>query len=119
MRPNVGMANNCSREILSISILLLPCVHVSISFNLMLILSLQPQASCNSLHELDLASLINDDALSLVSSKGYWRNAWKVDLKTYEENDILGFSTPWSRLDSSSTKDVKAVTSHVVLKSLK
>ncbi len=85
----------------------------------MLILSLQPQPSCNSLYELDLASLINDDALSLVSSKGYWRNAWKVDLKTYEENDILGFSTPWSRLDSSSTKDVKAVTSHVVLKSLK
>ncbi|KAL7428129.1 hypothetical protein ACHAXH_003607, partial [Discostella pseudostelligera] len=75
--------------------------------------------SCNSLHELDLASLINDDALSLVSSKGYWRNAWKVDLKTYKENDILGFSTPWSRLDSSSTKDMKAVTSHVVLKSLK
>ncbi len=75
--------------------------------------------SCNSLHELDIASLINDAALSLVSSKGYWRNAWKVDLSTYEENEIAGFSTPWSRLNSSSKKDAKAVTSHVVLKSLK
>ena len=57
--------------------------------------------------------------LSLVSSKGYWRNAWKVNLNTYEENDIAGFSTPWTRLDRAAKKDVKAVTSHVVLKSLK
>lgn len=77
------------------------------------------QPSCNSLHELDLALLINDAALSLVSSKGYWRNAWKVDLEIFEENDIIGFSTPWSRLNSSLKKEIAAETSHVVIKSLK
>lgn len=118
MRPDVRMANKYSRKSEIISSI---ATYMHIESSILIVHShpFIPQPSCNSLHELDLASSINDAALSLVSSKGYWRNAWKVDLKTYEDNDIVGFSTPWSRLDSASKKEVKAVASHVVLKSLK
>ena len=37
------------------------------------------QPTCNSLHEMDISSLLYDMAFSLVSNKGYWRSAWKID----------------------------------------
>jgi len=40
--------------------------------------------SCNSVHEMDMPFLLNKDAYSLVSEKGFWRNAWKVDMKVAE-----------------------------------
>ena len=37
--------------------------------------------SCNSIHELDLAKIGEDngDDFNLFGTKGYWRNAWRVD----------------------------------------
>jgi len=55
--------------------------------------------SCNSMHEMDMPSLLNKEAYSLVSNKGFWRNAWKVDMKVAEN----GMSP----------------VSHIVIKSLK
>ena len=40
--------------------------------------------TCNSLHEMDMPFLVNKEAYSLVSNKGFWRNAWKVDMKIAE-----------------------------------
>ena len=40
--------------------------------------------SCNSEHEMDMPFLLNKDAYSLVSEKGFWRNAWKVDMEVAE-----------------------------------
>lgn len=40
--------------------------------------------SCNSVHEMDMPYLLNKDAYSLVSEKGFWRNAWNVDMKVAE-----------------------------------
>ena len=55
--------------------------------------------SCNSIHEMDMPHLLNEEAYSLVSNKGYWRNAWKVDMNVAEN----GMSP----------------VSHIVIKSLK
>lgn len=37
--------------------------------------------SCNAMHEMDMASMgqKNGDFFSLFGTKGYWRNAWRVD----------------------------------------
>ena len=40
--------------------------------------------TCNSLHEMDMPFLLNKEAYSLVSNKGFWRNAWNVDMKIAE-----------------------------------
>ena len=40
--------------------------------------------TCNSLHEMDMPFLLNKEAYSLVSNKGFWRNAWKVDMSVVE-----------------------------------
>jgi len=40
--------------------------------------------SCNSVHEMDMPFLLNKEAYSLVSEKGFWRNAWKVDMNVAE-----------------------------------
>ena len=43
--------------------------------------------TCNSLHEMDMPFLLNKEAYSLVSNKGFWRNAWNVDM-TIAENGM-------------------------------
>eukprot|EP00573_Skeletonema_grethae_P002962 CAMPEP_0201687076 /NCGR_PEP_ID=MMETSP0578-20130828/1281_1 /ASSEMBLY_ACC=CAM_ASM_000663 /TAXON_ID=267565 /ORGANISM="Skeletonema grethea, Strain CCMP 1804" /LENGTH=594 /DNA_ID=CAMNT_0048171199 /DNA_START=94 /DNA_END=1878 /DNA_ORIENTATION=- len=40
--------------------------------------------SCNSVHEMDMPFLLNKDAYSLVSEKGFWRNAWNIDMNVAE-----------------------------------
>lgn len=40
--------------------------------------------SCNSIHEMDMPHLLNQEAYSLVSNKGYWRNAWKINMDVAE-----------------------------------
>lgn len=40
--------------------------------------------SCNSVHEMDVPLLLNGEAYSLVTDKGFWRNAWKIDLDVAE-----------------------------------
>jgi hypothetical protein len=40
--------------------------------------------SCNSVHEMDMPYLLTKEAYSLVSEKGFWRNAWKVDMNVAE-----------------------------------
>jgi hypothetical protein len=40
--------------------------------------------TCNSLHEMDMPFLLNKEAYSLVSNKGFWRNAWNVDMNVAE-----------------------------------
>lgn len=40
--------------------------------------------TCNSLHEMDMPFLLNKEAYSLVSNKGFWRNAWNVDMSVAE-----------------------------------
>ena len=40
--------------------------------------------SCNSVHEMDMPTLLNQKAYSLVSDKGFWRNAWNVDMNVAE-----------------------------------
>mmetsp|Transcript_29355 Transcript_29355/g.45403 ORF Transcript_29355/g.45403 Transcript_29355/m.45403 type:complete len:618 (+) Transcript_29355:56-1909(+) len=40
--------------------------------------------TCNSLHEMDMPFLLNKEAYSLVSNKGFWRNAWNVDMQIAE-----------------------------------
>jgi len=42
--------------------------------------------TCNSLHEMDVSSLLHSSAFSLVSSKGHWRNAWKVNITRVDPN---------------------------------
>ena len=39
--------------------------------------------SCNGMHEMDLAALGEEDGdyFDLFGTKGYWRNAWRVDVK--------------------------------------
>lgn len=67
------------------------------------------QPTCNSLHEVDMNALLREKAFSLVSSKGFWRNAWKIDVASGSSN------SPTTEVSSDG-----AVTKHsVVLKSLK
>lgn len=40
--------------------------------------------SCNSVHEMDMPFLLKKDAYSLVSNKGFWRNAWNIDMNIAE-----------------------------------
>ena len=68
------------------------------------------QPTCNSIHEMDTPLLLRDDAFSLVSDKGYWRRAWKVDLIKAEANGDLSEE----RNDGAAVKD-----KYAVMKSLK
>ena len=47
---------------------------------------IETQPTCNSLHEMDVSSLLHSSAFSLVSSKGHWRNAWKVNITRVDPN---------------------------------
>ena len=40
--------------------------------------------TCNSLHEMDMTFLLNEEVYSLVSDQGFWRDAWNVDMKVSE-----------------------------------
>ena len=62
--------------------------------------------TCNSVHELDASDLLHQSAFHLVSSKGFWRNAWRVNVTS----DV--FST-------QTIADVNATNEFIVLKSLK
>lgn len=48
--------------------------------------------TCNPVHELDLVG-DRDTALNLFGTKGYWRNAWRVDMHTPEQLDTLVLKT--------------------------
>ena len=37
------------------------------------------QPTCNSVHDMDASTLLDQSAFHLVSSKGFWRNAWRVN----------------------------------------
>jgi len=41
--------------------------------------------TCNSVHEMDMPFLLNKEAYYLVSNKGFWRNAWRVDMNIAED----------------------------------
>ena len=91
------------------------CLHLSSS---------NPQPTCNNLHELDISQLLNDESLSLVSSKGFWRNAWKVDLverpdETETANSSPDPPQPPPRILERSEDNRESVKKHVVLKSIK
>lgn len=40
--------------------------------------------SCNSMHEMDLTHLLNNDKGGIFGTKGFWRFAWKIDLPDNE-----------------------------------
>jgi len=91
------------------------CLHLS---------SCNPKPTCNSLHELDISQLINEEAFSLVSSKGFWRNAWKVALverpdETETANSSPDPPQPPPRILVRSEGIGESVKMHVVLKSIK
>ena len=54
---------------------------------------------------MDISSLLHDNAFSLVSSKGQWRSAWKVDMQIAEANGSL---LQHSITTTSSTKKVRS-----------
>ena len=84
---------------------------------------------------MDISLLLHDNAFSLVSSKGYWRSAWKVDMQIAKANGSLlqhttttttTSSTKQARSKQSKTHkdkdgddDGNAVDKFAVLKSLK
>lgn len=77
--------------------------------------------TCNSLHDMDIALLLHDSAFSLVSSKGHWRNAWKVNMAKAEANrSVRAYSsnTPRTKTSKESNDEID-VSKYVVLKSLK
>lgn len=65
---------------------------------------------------MDISLLLSDDAFSLVSSKGHWRNAWKVDVSVAEvTNERNGTRTKLS----NKHDDNASLNKLAVLKSLK
>lgn len=81
---------------------------------------------------MDISLLLHDSAFSLVSSKGYWRSAWKVDMGIAEANGSLKRVNSTRSLPASkqskqpkTTKagggdnDGSAIDKFAVLKSLK
>ena len=83
---------------------------------------------------MDISLLLHDSAFSLVSSKGYWRSAWKVDMGIAEANGSLkraNFTRSLPLLASKQSKQAKttktsdgdddgsAIDKFAVLKSLK
>ena len=76
------------------------------------------QPTCNSLHEMDVSLLLNNSAFSLVSSKGHWRNAWKVDVAIAEANGNVNVNSSHWNTRAEKSHD-KMVNKHTVLKSLK
>jgi hypothetical protein len=55
--------------------------------------------TCNTLHEMDITQLLTANGLALVSSKGFWRNAWKVDVVVV---DVVGRQRAFSGDDSAT-----------------
>lgn len=47
--------------------------------------------TCNSIHELDLGHM---DGVTLVGKKGYWRNAWRVDIDSSQHIETMILKTP-------------------------
>jgi hypothetical protein len=45
------------------------------------------------MHEVDMASRPAELELKLFGTKGYWRNAWRVDAYTPEQHDTLVLKT--------------------------
>ncbi|KAL7544830.1 hypothetical protein ACHAWF_008194 [Thalassiosira exigua] len=75
--------------------------------------------TCNSFHEMDISPLLINEALSLVSRKGFWRNAWKVDVPIAEANgDAKGDSLHCHSNDLDGKNDT-ASNKYAVLKSLR
>ena len=68
--------------------------------------------TCNSIHEMDVSLLLSEAAFSLVSSKGFWRNAWKVNVTMTEDYPIITNS-------DGDKEDATASNHYAVLKSLK
>ena len=78
---------------------------------------------------MDMSSLLNVNAFSLVSSKGHWRNAWKVDVTIAVEANGGGTaksSNSTSVKQSKQSKQAKErdesaalMNKYAVLKSLK
>jgi len=73
--------------------------------------------TCNSLHEMNIPLLLHDDAFSLVSNKGHWRSAWKVDMTLAEANGVDSLHSP--RTEQSKGHNGTAVNKYTVVKSLK
>ena len=59
---------------------------------------------------MDISLLLHESACSLVSSKGYWRSAWKVDMEIAEANGSLkraNFTRSLPLLASKQSKQSK------------
>lgn len=78
---------------------------------------IKSKPTCNSLHEMDISLLVHDDAFSLVSSKGHWRSAWKVDMEVVESRGTVSVGSSF-RTDRSNG-DETAGNKYAVMKSLK
>ncbi len=74
------------------------------------------------MHEMDISQLLHDMAFSLVSSKGHWRSAWKVDVKIAKANGSLDHNASQSSDANLSKKEhngTATMNDYVVIKSLK
>jgi len=70
---------------------------------------------------MDIVLLLHESAFSLVSSKGHWRNAWKVNMAKAEANrSVRAYSsnTPRKKTSKESNDEID-VSKYAVLKSLK
>jgi hypothetical protein len=63
--------------------------------------------TCNTLHEIDVTQLLYANGFALVSSKGFWRNAWKVDII----DDVGSRQRSFSGDDDDDGED-STITSH-------
>ncbi|KAL7462921.1 hypothetical protein ACHAXS_004563 [Conticribra weissflogii] len=68
--------------------------------------------TCNSIHEMDVSLMLSEQSYSLVSSKGFWRNAWKVNVTNTEEYPMT--NSKLRQMEGTSVGD-----RYAVLKSLK
>mmetsp|Transcript_18239 Transcript_18239/g.37417 ORF Transcript_18239/g.37417 Transcript_18239/m.37417 type:complete len:635 (+) Transcript_18239:304-2208(+) len=68
--------------------------------------------TCNSIHEMDVSLMLSERSFSLVSSKGFWRNAWKVNVTRTEDYPMT--QSTWQSNHEHSVAD-----RYAVLKSLK
>eukprot|EP00804_Cyclotella_cryptica_P011733 CCRYP_011348-RA/>CCRYP_011348-RA protein AED:0.03 eAED:0.03 QI:145/1/1/1/1/0.75/4/1296/327 len=64
--------------------------------------------TCNSVHEMDASDLLSQSAFKLVSSKGFWRNAWRVNVTHVAQ---FGFGESFEKRNTTNE--------FIVLKSLK
>ena len=72
---------------------------------------------------MDISLLLHDSAFSLVSSKGHWRNAWRVDLAIAAANGSVNTNSTVSLGSAKSAKGqnitAASMDKYAVLKSLK